>query len=374
MSYFLRSGATYRVATKESMDLHDTLPVGNYVIKQDPFENLYLEHIEDFDVPKKVYGNVNRQTDRVINTFWSRDKSTGVLMTGEKGSGKTMLSKNISIEMAKQGVPTIVINQPWAGEKFNTLIQCIEQPAIILFDEFEKVYDSETQEQMLTLLDGVYSGRKLFLLTCNDRWRIDNHMRNRPGRIYYYFSFKGLEEEFIREYCQDNLNEKKHIDSIVNIACVFSAFNFDMLKALVEEMNRYNESPQEVLQMLNVRAEFDSGTGYDVTVFRGTETATNVSPDVWTGSPMTGEKMSVSYFIKNPLGKKNVGPTNTIPATVCDAESDVDEVEYGWMEIDLNPADLIKMDSKNGRFIYEKEGVTVILNRVRERSFNFDAF
>ena len=184
LSYFLKSGNTFRVSNKEAMDLHDVLPVGNYTVKQDQFENFFLEHIEDFEVPSKLYGNIGQQTDRVINTFEKRNSSTGVLMTGEKGSGKTMLSKNICMELANAGVPTIVINQPWHGEKFNTLIQSITQPCVILFDEFEKVYDSEQQEQMLTLLDGVYSGRKLFMLTCNDRWRIDSHMRNRPGRIF----------------------------------------------------------------------------------------------------------------------------------------------------------------------------------------------
>jgi hypothetical protein len=81
--------------------------------------------------------------------------------------------------MAKQGVPTIVINAPWCGDKFNTLIQSIQQPCIVMFDEFEKVYSSEEQEAMLTLLDGIYSSKKLFLLTSNDKWRVDSHMRNR---------------------------------------------------------------------------------------------------------------------------------------------------------------------------------------------------
>jgi SpoVK/Ycf46/Vps4 family AAA+-type ATPase len=206
----------------------------------------------------------------MISTFMSRDKSTGVLLTGEKGSGKTMLSKNICNELAsKCGVPTIVINAPWHGDKFNTLIQSIQQPCVVLFDEFEKVYDSEQQQSMLTLLDGIYSSKKLFVLTCNDKWRIDTHMRNRPGRIFYYMNFKGLDENFIREYCQDNLNNKEHIDKLVNIASVFSAFNFDMLKATVEEMNRYDETPAQALTLLNVKAEFDSGTQYEVEVFRG---------------------------------------------------------------------------------------------------------
>ena len=148
MSYFLKSGNTFRVATKEALDLHEALPAGNYVIKQDPYENLFIEHIEDFDVPAKLYGSVHKQTERVVSTFLKRDKSTGILMTGEKGSGKTMLSKNICIELAQLNIPTIVINQPWHGEKFNTLIQAIQQPCIILFDEFEKVYDREQQEQI----------------------------------------------------------------------------------------------------------------------------------------------------------------------------------------------------------------------------------
>ena len=377
MSYFLKSGNTFRVATKESMDLHDALPVGNYTIKMDPMENFYLEHIEDFDIPTKVYGNVLRQTDRVINTFNKRAKSTGVLMAGEKGSGKTMLSKNICIEMAKQGVPTIVINQPWFGEKFNTLIQSIQQPAIVLFDEFEKVYDREQQEQMLTLLDGVYSTQKLFILTCNDRWRVDTHMRNRPGRIYYYFEFKGLEEEFVREYCNDNLKNKSHIDTMCSIAGVFSAFNFDMLKATVEEMNRYDESPQEALKVLNVRADFDSGTRYDVKIYRGDEEAKRISPQVWTGTPLAKDDLEFSYFIQDPSERtnrvRNSVPEPSLAVTKVEEEIEDDKV-YGWLEVELKPSDLIKLDTKTGRFIFEKDGVTVILNRVRERSFNFDAF
>ena len=51
-----------------------------------------------------------------------------------------------------------------------------------------------------------------------------------------------------------------------------------------------------------------------------------------------------------------------------------DKKEYGWMEVELTASDLVKMDSKSGRFIFEKNGLTVILNRVQTRSFNFDAF
>ena len=376
MSYYMKSGNTFRIATKESMDLHEVLPVGNYVVKQDPFENFYIEQIEDFNVPAKMYGDTLRNTDRIINSFWDRDKSTGVMLVGEKGSGKTLLSKNICVEMAKQGVPTIVINAAWHGDKFNTLIQSIQQPCIVMFDEFEKVYNSEEQEAMLTLLDGIYSSRKLFLLTSNDKWRVDSHMRNRPGRIFYMVNFTGLDEAFIREYCGDNLNDKSHTDKIVNIASVFSAFNFDMLKAMVEEMNRYNESPQDALRILNVKAEFDSGATYSVEVYRGNRKADRVSPTLWTGTPLSTKEINISYWFKSLKKSEPEHPALTTllsSAPAINVEEE-DGEDSGWSDREFGNDDLVKFNSKSGQFIFEKNGTTMILMKQVTSYFNFDAF
>ena len=327
-----------------------------------------MEHTEDFELPAKLYGDTTRNADRIMNSFWQRGKSTGVMLVGEKGSGKTLLSKHICVELAKQGVPTIVINQPWHGDKFNTLIQTIEQPAIVLFDEFEKVYDSEEQESLLTLLDGVYASKKLFMLTSNDKWKVDSHMRNRPGRIFYMIDFKGLDADFIREYCEDNLNDKKHLETIVNISTIFAEFNFDMLKALVEDMNRYNESPQDALRILNIKAEYDSGAGYKVEVFRGDRKADRQSPTSWNGTPLTAKDMSISWYFN---GKKKDDTADTLGVEIDEEEGAALE---GWHDDEFGPENLVKFDTKKGLFIYEKDGVTVILTREKAKYFNFDAF
>jgi len=346
MAYFLKSGTSFRVSSKEAMNLHDALPAGNYTVVVDPFGNFYLESIDDFEIPTKMYGNTLRHTDRIIDSFWDRPQQTGVLLNGEKGSGKTLLAKNISCELAKQGVPTIVINRDWVGDGFFKLLQDIDQPCVVLFDEFEKVYAREKQEEILTLLDGVFGSKKLYILTVNDKWRVDSHMRNRPGRIFYLLDFKGLDQQFIREYCEDRLNAKQHIDQICSLTSLFGEFNFDMLKALVEEMNRYNETPTEALEMLNAKPEYDDGAKYDIVLINEGEELTKqaVSPDIWKGNPLAVKGIHIEY--------------DTAPN-----DDDAD-----WADLYFTPENLINLNSQEGKFIFESKGSRLILTRVKEKA------
>lgn len=267
---FLRRVNDFSLVDDKALNVHDVLPPGNYVIKQTPEGVMYLHKVEDFTHPKKMYGHTMERAERIMSTFLSRPRGTGVLFSGEKGSGKTLLARTVCIEAAIQGIPTIIINAAWSGDNFMTFLSSITQPCIVLFDEFEKVYDTKKNEQdtILTLLDGVFPSKKLFLLTCNDRFGINTNMINRPGRIFYSLEFRGLDADFIREYSEDNLDDKSHVDRIVRVTSIFSEFNFDMLQALIEEMNRYKEAPAAALEMLNVSPVYDYAT-YKVSILMG---------------------------------------------------------------------------------------------------------
>lgn len=351
MAYFLKTGNTYRVTDEATIDITRELPAGNYTVKQDMQGNLFLEEIDTFGSPKKIYGDTMRNVARILTTFADRPAATGVMLTGEKGSGKSLLAKMLSITAARDGVPTIVINRPWRGDEFNTLIQTISQPCIVLFDEFEKVYDREEQEEILTLLDGVYPTKKLFVITSNDSYRVDQHLRNRPGRIFYLIEYKGLEADFIREYCEENLNAQEYTDTIVKISSIFSAFNFDMLKAMVEDMNRYNESPQEVLKVLNVKQEFDDGALYHCKLqIGGVEIKDFDHNEGFRGNPLRPNGHRVDF----------------------DPEPDDDEAE--WQTINFSTNDLTKLDAQAGVFEFTHGTSIFTLTREKKAEFNYYAF
>ena len=333
MTYYLKQANVYKPTDEASLDIHTLLPAGNYIIKQDQWGNMFFELVDSFELPAKRYGDNVRNTDRIMNTFLNRDVSTGVMLAGEKGSGKSLLAKTLSATAAEQDIPTLIINAPWCGDSFNTFIQDIQQPCIVLFDEFEKVYDRDQQESILTLLDGVFPTKKLFVFTCNDKWRVDQHMRNRPGRIFYMIDFKGLSIEFIEEYCNDNLINKSHIDTICKLSNLFSQFNFDMLKALVEEMNRYNETPQEALELLNAKPEFDEGNKFKVQLQIGSTILkeTDLYNQSWAGNPLNS-KFNIEY--------------KDWPEHPEDSE------DYEWDTKRFAKTDLKNVDAKTGSFVF----------------------
>lgn len=253
MTHVIRSNGRTTFVSNQDLHISEQLEVGTYSVGFDQMTSTYfLSRVQDLTNPKRIYGDTLSQSTRIINTFLDRDKSTGIYLSGNKGAGKTLLARQISIDAAAHGISTILVNEPFRGDTFNQFVQAINFPTVVLFDEFEKIYETEDQEKLLTLLDGTYGTKKLFVITANDGGDVTEYLFNRPGRIFYHFEYNSLAESVVRAFIADNLINQGNGEAIINVVANGGSINFDSLVAAVEEMNRYDETFSQVLEVLNI--------------------------------------------------------------------------------------------------------------------------
>ncbi len=281
------------------------LPPAVYQLNFDNKSNTYYyEQIESFLLPRKLYGDINKTSDRIWNTFKAVNKSIGVLLVGNQGSGKTLLTKVLSDRGLSNNIPTIIISSAFKGEGFITSLLDIEDEAIIIFDEFEKTYDShdnKEQSQLLTILDGTINTKKLFLFTANNEYHIIPTFFNRPGRIRYLLRYYKLSENVIEEYCNDNLTNIKLKDQIIKLPNIIQDFSYDMLVELVRELNFYNESLEDALAIMNIKPDrsYNNDLEYNITYIKNNQVIDYCTPTSFKGNPLSSDKYNKLWIRVN---------------------------------------------------------------------------
>lgn len=219
-------------------------------------KKLGLFEIEAVKPPNKIYGDVHRHVTRYFRTYERLKTNVGVMLLGQKGSGKTTTAR-CAIQTALQlGMPIIMVNTLIPGDALVYLMESIEQNCVVIFDEYDKTYgktktseedchkvEHEDQNQILRILDGsVGGGKKLFFIIGNDPAKISEFLINRPSRVRYTQTFSLLPLEVLLPYVKDNLKDCTeiqllHFKKYRELSC--GVLNFDMMAALVDEMNHF---------------------------------------------------------------------------------------------------------------------------------------
>lgn len=341
--YVSDHGTDIRVHAGDPPATQPAITAATYFLRFDQEIGFYLEKHKPFEPPSKIYGDTCANRDRIMTTFESRSDNTGILLSGEKGSGKTLLSKMIGIECIKRDIPVIIVSSAYCGDGFKSFLARVDQPYMLLFDEFEKVYDDkEKQNGLLSLLDGVVEQKRLTVMTTNNSHAISEYMKNRPGRIFYSLDFDGLSREFIKEYTEDHLVNKAHQPGLLKTATLFSKLNFDMLQSLIEEMNRYDEPALSSIEFLNIQPS-DYAEMYDIRSL--------IDPE----GNMISTKNHVN--MKHPLISGN---------SYFDFNIDVPEVEEGeeeeddYVSLHLTPDKITSYNEDEYTYLVDEYKVTIV--------------
>lgn len=343
MSQYIKDDNIIRVSESSTLAVSEHLPLGTYVLEfNKQTDEFYLKKIDDFKPLGKVYGEYSRTVERILNTFVTREgRNLGVLLSGIKGSGKTLTTKMISVELAKRfGYATIIVNKGYNTAALAAFLHSVDVPCLVIFDEFDKVYswkesDSASQSGLLDILDGVFESRKLFMMSCNDLRYINPYFFSRPGRIFYHFRYGALREDVISQYCDDNLKNPQWKPEVLKLATFVSNMTFDILKAIVEETNRYDESPRRFIEILNVRYGLEGV--YDVDIYLSSS-GRKIKSLKKENFAFGGRSLSI--FL--PRNDETL-PLTKLPRTFFREDDDDDEV-YGYYTPELSDLTAVHRD------------------------------
>lgn len=249
------------VHLQEAQYSESELSPGFYVVNFSPMTGYFLTKRDKFTIPKKVYGSNQKFIDRALKAFMARGRGMGVLLSGDKGAGKTVTAKMLANQC---DIPVIMIQEGYHGQPLTEFLEKIQVPAMIFIDEFEKTYiDNNARNYFLGLLDGVATNRHLFMLTTNTT-DIGEYFLSRPGRIRYHKEFYGVDDQMITDMVHDNIKDKKLAEAVINTALSLTNISFDSLASIIEESLLFNEPPKEFMEFFNVSS--DTSMDYDLTL------------------------------------------------------------------------------------------------------------
>jgi hypothetical protein len=278
--HYMKNGTSVR-PVGDLRQVSNILEPDVYEIEIVPMSGPKFEIITNMDlsVPKRVYGGVQNRVNKAFKAFDRRPLNTGILLSGDRGMGKTLFIRIAINEALARGIAVIILKQTDALDDVISLINRVSQPLLVIMDEFEKnfVIDSskgiDSQMPFLSMLDGLGSNSKrMFIASINNLGKMNDFMLNRPGRFYYHFSYAKLSEDDMREYLKSETIgiDENTINYAVSMLQNYT-INYDGLSAIAAELNA-GCSIDETLQDLNLDREGESSlcfhikvNGYDYT-------------------------------------------------------------------------------------------------------------
>jgi hypothetical protein len=235
------SGSNYTLIPGKVYELHNT-----------QMDEPCLSEINDFIFPDDYYLSEDdkRFMAKVVSTYEKTDKlTTGVLFSGLKGSGKTLMAKKTAIESK---LPIIVVSASVRSGDIESFFAQVSDNVCIIMDELDKNWYLPT---LLGFFDGVKpTCKKLILCTANDEQEINKYLNDRCSRIRYKRTFNSIDKGVVKTVLAKYFDTDEAIEGAAEFCCsAMSVVSYDNIVTFGEE-HIYNPdaSFDNILDDLNI--------------------------------------------------------------------------------------------------------------------------
>lgn len=255
MSEFIKAGN--KILNKPNGFDYDLINGKVYNLKYERYGvGSYFEEDGSLSLPKKVY--TTKDDDifiKRVNTYFEKTSklSTGVMLSGVKGTGKTVMAKVIA---KNSNLPVIVVDEDFPISQINDFFRKFSTPVAIIFDEVDKHWNTE---DLLGWLDGVQTNaKKLVLFTCNNEDRVNEYLKDRCSRVRYTRHFETNDNaRFLKEILKDKGIAENEIESTYTfIVNNFNLLSIDNILSFIDEKLMFpGLSNEHLLKDMNISSD-----------------------------------------------------------------------------------------------------------------------
>lgn len=251
---YVDNGTSAHIIKHDISNIKDILPPGLWKVAFSPMTGFYLtKELRDIELPEHIFGSSKKQLELITSRFERDNKSMGVLLTGDKGTGKTLLASQIISHYVDKGFPVILMDESFEhmDSALSNFISQISN-AVFLFDEFEKVFSKDAQQYLLNFFDEKSNMNRLSIAISNSR-AISEFMLSRPSRFFYHFKYGKLDNETITEVATYYGLSKSVADALIIYKERLDYFGYDILISIIDELQfRNTENVAEVVETMNI--------------------------------------------------------------------------------------------------------------------------
>lgn len=214
-------------------------------------DEVFLKEAPALQMPSDLYETLDdaKFINKVL-THYNRSTTgtTGVILAGVKGTGKTVMAKSIAV---KSELPIVLLDKKFPPRELTGLMTKLKDEKVcIIIDEIDKLNDrSYDDDFLLQLFDGISTcGNNLIVATCNNVDDVNEYLLDRCSRIRYYKEFEEMAPSMIQAILENRLDDQKKVKPLTDfIVHTFGLISFDNVAAFAQEVN---ENPNEKFESL----------------------------------------------------------------------------------------------------------------------------
>lgn len=241
---FIKSGNMYSPIAIDKGVLSDSLEPAIYDLKVGKKGPFLIRTMERYVLPNEIHGNRLGTNIKYTKLSYDKtDKPLGLLISGTKGSGKTILAKSLcNMFMDDYRLPIINVNEYIEPDIITMVIRSVG-PCVVFFDEYGKTYNNKKDslhatraaDDLLGYFEDASLGKVVNILTENNPMDVGPFVLERPSRIKHHFNYDGPTPDEIKSILDSFSKLDKGIKDIINLWSTIFKLNLDSIQLLASE-------------------------------------------------------------------------------------------------------------------------------------------